>query len=101
MTIPFARIIPHFRHYFYAAGSTDQLSGELEDFMLLSQVYLRDLLKIDRTRFHANDVANFPTFSHNELPAILHWAGSFAERRRSERSSFSISRSHPCNPGAV
>jgi hypothetical protein len=77
--IPLARTIPHFRHYFYVPVSADRLSGELEDFMLLSQVYLADLVQIDRSRFHANDVVIFPTFGHNELPAILQWADSFHE----------------------
>lgn len=79
VSIPFARVIPHFRHYFYTSVSTDQISGELEEFMLLSSVYLEDLTKIDRARFHADDVVIFPTLGHNELPAILQWADSFHE----------------------
>jgi hypothetical protein len=72
-------VVPLFRHGFYQKVSNDQLAGELADFIMLNNVFIEDLSRVDRSRFHRDDVALFPTVSQNQMLAIAQWAQSFAD----------------------
>src|SRR5438309_11941359 len=77
--IPFAHLVPHFRHFFYAPVSHNPVSSEVEDFLLLRRMFWQDLWCINRAQFHSTDIVIIPTFGHSELPAILQWADTFSE----------------------